>query len=297
MSTRVAILGTGRMGSALARRLAGTGVEPTLWNRTRARAEQVGVGRVVATPADAVRDAEVVITSLTGPDAVRAAYRGPVGALAAAHGQVFVEMSTSGPELLAELEPELAAAGSTLIDAPIVGAPTVVLRGGAAILVGGAPADVEHVRPVLGLIGEVRHVGELGSGARLKLVANSMLGAVIVAAAELQTAGEAADLDPREVFWVLARLAPSLEMRRAGFVDRRHEPTLFAVRDLRKDLDLALDTFHRSEAPAPVTALVRELVGEAAADAADLDITAVITRYRPARTLLETGGGLPVVGR
>jgi 3-hydroxyisobutyrate dehydrogenase-like beta-hydroxyacid dehydrogenase len=86
-------------------------------------------------------------------------------------------------------------------------------------------------------------------------------------------------------------------MRRAGFVDRRHEPTLFAVRDLRKDLDLALDTFHRSEAPAPVTALVRELVGEAAADAADLDITAVITRYRPARTLLETGGGLPVVGR
>jgi 3-hydroxyisobutyrate dehydrogenase len=282
MTTRVAILGTGRMGSALAQRLAGAGLEPTLWNRTRARAEQVGVGRVVATPAEAVRDAEVVITSLTGPDAVRAAYRGPVGALAAAHGQVFVEMSTSGPELLAEFEAPLAANGSTLIDAPILGAPTVVLRGGAAILVGGAPADVEHVRPVLGLLGEVRHVGELGSGARLKLVANSMLGAVIIAAAELQTAGEAAALDSRGVFWVLARLAPSLEMRRAGFVDRRHEPALFAVRDLRKDLDLALDTFHRSEAQVPMTALVRELVEEAAADVADLDITAVITRYRPA---------------
>lgn len=282
MRARVAILGTGRMGSALARRLDGAGLEPTLWNRTRARAEQVGVGRVVATSADAVRDAEVVITSLTGPDAVRAAYRGPVGALAAAHGQVFVEMSTSGPGLLAELEPPLAATGSTLVDAPIVGAPTAVLRGGAAILVGGAPADVEHVRPVLGLLGEVRHVGALGSGARLKLVANSMLGTVTMAAAELQTAGEAAGLDPEEVFWVLARLVPSLEMRRAGFVDRRHEPTLGAVRDLLKDLDLALDTFHRSEAQAPVTALVRELFGEAAADGADLDITAVISRYRPA---------------
>jgi 3-hydroxyisobutyrate dehydrogenase len=189
MSTRVAILGTGRMGSALARRLAGAGLEPTLWNRTRARAEQVGVGRVVATPADAVRDAEVVITSLTGPDAVRAAYRGPAGALAAARGQVFVEMSTSGPELLAELELPLAATGSTLIDAPIVGAPTVVRCGGAAILVDGAPADVDHVRPVLGLLGEVRHVGALGSGARLKLVAKSMLGTVTMAAAELQTAG------------------------------------------------------------------------------------------------------------
>jgi 3-hydroxyisobutyrate dehydrogenase-like beta-hydroxyacid dehydrogenase len=284
MSTRVAILGTGRMGSALARRLAGAGLEPTLWNRTRARAEQVGVGRVVATPAEAVRDAEVAITSLTGADAVRAAYGGPAGALAAARGQVFVEMSTSGPDVLAELEPQLGATGSALIDAPILGAPTVVLRGGAAILVGGASAAVERARPVLGLLGEVRHVGSLGSGARLKLVANSMLGTVSMAAAELQTAGEAAGLDREEVFWALARLAPSLEMRRAGYLDNQHEPTLFAVRDLRKDLDLALDLFHRSAAQAPLTALVRELVGEAATNAADLDITAVITRYRPVTT-------------
>jgi 3-hydroxyisobutyrate dehydrogenase-like beta-hydroxyacid dehydrogenase len=282
MSTRVAVLGTGRMGAALARRVAQSGTEPVLWNRTRTRAEQVGVGRVAATPADAIRDAEVVITSLTGAEAVRAAYGGPAGALVTAHGQVFVEMSTSGPDLLAELEPQLAATGSALVDAPIVGAPTLVLRGAAAILVGGAPADVERARSVLECFGEVRHVGALGGGARLKLVANSMLGTVTMAAAELQTAGEAAGLDPDEVFWMLARFVPSLEMRRAGFVDRRHEPTLFAVRDLRKDLDLALEMFHRSEAQAPVTALVRELVDEAAADVADLDITAVITRYRPA---------------
>ena len=282
MGTRVAILGTGRMGSALARRLAGAGLEPTLWNRTGARAEQVGVGRAVATPADAVRDADVVITSLTGADAVRAAYGGPAGALAGARGQVFVEMSTSGPEVLAELEPHLAATRSTLVDAPILGAPTVVLRGGAAILVGGAPADVERARPVLELLGEVRHVGDLGSGARLKLVANSMLGAVTVAAAELQTAGEAAGVDGSDVFWVLARLVPALEMRRAGYVDRRHEPTLFALRDLRKDLDLALDLFRRAAAQAPLTAQVRELIVEAGDDVADLDITAVITRYRPA---------------
>jgi 3-hydroxyisobutyrate dehydrogenase-like beta-hydroxyacid dehydrogenase len=282
MSAQVAVLGTGRMGSALARRLAGAGLEPTLWNRTRARAEQVGVGRVVATPADAVRDAEVVITSLTGADAVRAAYGGPAGALAGARGQVFVEMSTSGPEVLAELEPQLAATRSTLVDAPIIGAPIVVLRGGAAILVGGAPDDVECARPVLELLGELRHVGPLGSGARLKLVANSMLGAVTVAAAELQTAGEAVGVDGSDVFWMLARLVPALEMRRAGYVDHRHEPTLFAVRDLRKDLDLALDLFRRAAAQAPLTAVVRELVGEAGDDVADLDITAVITRYRPA---------------
>jgi 3-hydroxyisobutyrate dehydrogenase len=266
------------MGSTLARRL--TDLEPTLWNRTRTRAEQVGVGHVVDTPADAVRDADIIITSLTGAEAVRATFGGPTGALKGAHGQIFVEMSTSGPDVLTEIEPQIAATGSVLIDAPIVGAPTLVMRGEAAILVGGAERDVDRVRPVLERFGEVRHVGPLGSGSRLKLVANSMLGTVTTAAAELQIAGEAAGLGADHVFWVLARLVPSLEMRRAGYLEGRHEPTLFALRDLLKDLNLALELFHRSSATVPVTAVVREMVGQADARVPDVDITGVITTYR-----------------
>jgi 3-hydroxyisobutyrate dehydrogenase len=280
----VAILGTGRMGSAFARRLAD--LQPTLWNRTRVKAEQLGVGRVVATPAEAVRDADIVITSLTDAEAVRTTYGGRDGALATAHGQVFVEMSTSGPELVTELDPQVRATGSTLIDAPVLGAPSAVVRGGAAILAGGAEADLERARPVLRLLGEIHQVGPLGNGARLKLVANSMLATIALAAAELQTAGEAASLNPKDVFWVLARLAPALEMRRSGYLDRRHEPTLFAVRDLRKDLDLALELFQRSHAEAPLITLVHSLVGEVVAESGDLDITALITRYGQV-----TGGG------
>ena len=289
MSTRVAVLGTGKMGSALARRLADSGFELTLWNRTRARAEQVGVGRVAATPAEAARGAEVVITSLTGADAVRAALTGPDGALAGAGGQLFVEMSTSGPDVVAELEPRVLATGSSLVDAPIVGAPPAVLRGAAALLVGGAPVDVERARPVLERIGEVRHAGALGSGARLKLVANSMLATLTTAATELLAAGEGAGLEAEQVFWVLARLVPGLEQRRAGLVEGRHEPPLFAMRDLRKDLDLALDLFHRSAADVPLTALVREFVGEAARVAPDLDISAIALRYRAPDAVLTAG--------
>ncbi|HXA28866.1 MAG TPA: NAD(P)-dependent oxidoreductase [Candidatus Angelobacter sp.] len=282
MTPRVAVLGTGKMGATLARRLAESGLEPVLWNRTRSRAEAVGVGHVVSTPAEAVRDADIVITSLTGADAVRAAYLGPDGALAAARGQLFAEMSTSGPDVIAELEPLVVATGSRLVDAPIVGAPPAVSRGAAAVLAGGTAEDVARAQPVLALFGEVRFAGPLGSGARLKLVANSMLGAVTTAAAELQTAGVLAGLDAQQVFWVLARQAPALEMRRAGFTDGRHQPTLFALRDLRKDLDLALDMFHRVAADVPLVALERELIGEAARTAGDLDITAVMTRYQPA---------------
>ena len=106
--------------------------------------------------------------------------------------------------------------------------------------------------------------------------------AVTTAAAELQTAGEAAGLDAQDVFWMLARLAPLLEPRRGGFVDGRHQPTLFALRDLHKDLDLALDVFRRSAADVPLTTLVRGLVDEAMPTGADLDITAVTARYRRA---------------
>jgi 3-hydroxyisobutyrate dehydrogenase-like beta-hydroxyacid dehydrogenase len=106
-----------------------------------------------------------------------------------------------------------------------------------------------------------------------------MLGVVITAAAELQAAGEAAGLEAEQVFWALARLAPALEMRRAGYLQRRHQPALFAVRDLLKDLDLARELFDKSGVEAPVTAVARTIVEEAAAQGPDLDITAVITRY------------------
>jgi 3-hydroxyisobutyrate dehydrogenase-like beta-hydroxyacid dehydrogenase len=279
VNPRVAVLGTGRMGTAIARRLASTGVELVVWNRTRSRAEAVGAGTVVGTPAEAVAGVDVVITSLTGPDALRATFGGPNGALAGARGQSFVEMSTAGPDVHEELAPLVAKTRSTLVDAPVIGAPPAVLEGAALIVAGGERVDVERVRPVLERFGELRHVGPFGSGARLKLVANSTLGAVVLIAAELETAGKLAGLDAGAVFDVLTRFVPSLAVRRSGYLEDRHQPTLFALRDLRKDLDLALSVFHRVDAHVPITALVREWVDESAAADADLDISAVIRRY------------------
>jgi 3-hydroxyisobutyrate dehydrogenase-like beta-hydroxyacid dehydrogenase len=277
---RIAILGTGKMGSAIAGRLAEAGFELTLWNRTRERAEALGIGTVAGTPAAAVRDADAVISSLTGPDAVRSTYLGPDGAVGEGAGTLFIEMSTAGPDLLPSLAADVAAAGGRLVDAPILGAPPLMRAGQAAILVGGDDFDVRLADPVLSTLGTVRHVGPLGSGARLKLVANSMLADVVLAAAELQVAGERAGLQPDDVFWVLERMAPMLTARRDGIVENRHEPTLFALRDLRKDLDLAVGLFGRSESASPMTELARQLVTAAASRFGDLDISAVGRPYR-----------------
>ncbi len=110
---RVAILGTGKMGGAMARRLEASGHELTLWNRTRERAEALGVGRVAATPAEAAEGADIVISMLTDADAVRAAYLGPGGAVKVARSQVFVEMSTAGPVVAKELAPLIDRASSS----------------------------------------------------------------------------------------------------------------------------------------------------------------------------------------
>ena len=283
MATRITVLGTGKMGSALARRLANAGYELTLWDRTADRAKAVGLGRVAASPAEAVDEAEFVISSLTGPDALRATYLGPGGAVEKAHGQLFLEMSTAGPEFEAELAPRVASTGSYLVDATIVGAPPIVEKGEAVILVGGDATHVERGRPVLEHFGTVRHVGAAGNGARLKLIANSMLAQVMTGAAELQNAGEAAGLDPADVFWLLARFVPSLETRRPAFVENELQPTMFALHDLRKDLDLALGVFHAEDAPAPMTALARELVSQAIGEFSDNDIGALVRLVRRAR--------------
>jgi 3-hydroxyisobutyrate dehydrogenase-like beta-hydroxyacid dehydrogenase len=279
---RIAILGTGKMGSTIAARLSTAGFEVVLWNRTRSRAEALGFGKVADTPAAATRDAEFVVSSLTGPDAVLAAYLGEEGALAAGKGKLFIEMSTAGPDLVSNLAEHVAAVHGTLVDAPILGAPPLVRAGEAAILVSGADEDVAMASAVLSVLGSVRHVGALGSAARLKLVANSMLADVMVAAAELQVAGERAGLDPDDVFWVLQRVASGIEPRRAGLLEGHHTPPMFALRDLAKDVNLALPLFDRSGAQTPLTRSSGELVSAAAAMTPDADISAVVKPYRQA---------------
>lgn len=277
---RVAVLGAGKMGSAIAHRLDRAGFQITVWNRTRARAAALSVGRVAETPADATRDADFVISSLTGPDAVRSVYLGPDGAVTAASNQVFIDMSTDGTDVVRELATVIEAAGAQIVDAPIIGAPPALAAGKAAIVVGGDASAADRARIVLRHFGDVRHVGPLGSGERLKLVANSLLGDLILAAAELQVAGEVIGLQPSDVFWIIQRYVPAFEARRQGLLEGRHEP-LFALRDLEKDLNLALALFVRSSVDVPMTTLARSLVTKQAKETPDLDISSVIQAYRP----------------
>ncbi len=276
---RVTILGTGKMGGAMARRLSRTGHELTLWNRTLERAAALGVGQVATTAADAVRDADVVISMLTDAAAVRAAYLGKDGAASAAVHQVFVEMSTAGPDVAKEIAPLVERAGAQFIEAPVMGSVPAVESGSVIVLAGGSAEAIERARPVLEALGEVHVVGGLGSAPKLKLVANSMLAGVTALAAELQAAGTAAGLRPEDVFWALSRFSPGLNARKAGFIEHRYEPVTFALRDALKDVRMAVDLYRKSGADTPLTRVTDELYERAAMSAGDLDMSAISTLY------------------
>jgi 3-hydroxyisobutyrate dehydrogenase-like beta-hydroxyacid dehydrogenase len=273
--TTVAILGTGKMGGAMARRLAGSGFDLTLWNRTSSKAEELHLGRVAATPAEAARDADVVITSLTNDAAVRDVYLGEDGVLRAAAGKLLIDASTAGPQIAEELGREAQAAGARLLEAPVVGSVPAVESGKLLILAGGDRADLDQARPVLERLGEVHYVGEWSSAQRMKHIANSMLGITSAAAAELLAAGTASGLDRAQVFAILVRFAPGLAARERGFLRDQHTPTMFAVRDLVKDLDLGLGVYAEHQTPTPLTRQARELYAKAMRESADLDISAV----------------------
>jgi 3-hydroxyisobutyrate dehydrogenase-like beta-hydroxyacid dehydrogenase len=282
---RVAVIGTGKMGAAMARRLAAEGFEVNLWNRTRSRAEAVGMGRVADTPAAAASASDVVLSILTGPGAVRQAYEGPSGAAEAADGRLFVEMSTAGPDSVMEVAQILERDGGRLVEAPVLGSTVAVEQGKLLILTGGDVTDIARARPVLDALGEVRHIGPLGWANRLKLVSNSMLAITAAAAAELQAAGVASGLSPEDTFSVLGRMVPHLESRKAGYIEGRYEPLTFSLKDMLKDVRLGLDVYRMAGADTPITALTEQLYAEAVVDHGNEELNAINARYRkdPAR--------------
>jgi 3-hydroxyisobutyrate dehydrogenase len=275
--TRVAVLGMGKMGGAIARRLKTGGFEVSVWDRKKSKAEALDVGRVADSPTDAGRDAEVVISIVTGPQAVRDVYFGQAGVFEAAAGKTLVEMSTTGPAIGQELATAASQRGAKLIQAPVMGSVPAVDSGTLVILASAERIDdLEPARPVLQRLGEVHYVGGIGSAPALKLIANSMLAIVSAAAAELMVAGTRHGLDPERIFWVLSRVAPGLKLREAGFLRNVHEPAMFAVRDLLKDLDLGLAVY---EPPVPLTLLARQLFAAVAAQTPDADISAIVNAY------------------
>lgn len=271
--TKIAVLGTGRMGSSIARRLLAVDHQVSVWNRTASRAGPVGQAgaRVATSPADAVRDAEIVITMLADAAAVHTVLFGPEGAASALPpGACLIEMSTIGPTAVRDLARRIPE-GVELVDAPVGGSAAAAEAGQLLVLAGGSAGVVERITAVLGTLGTVRHCGVISSGAAMKLVLNTALVTAIAGLADTVAVARAVGVDLADALDVLASSALAGAVQRATATG-----AAFSVALAGKDIDLALAELGGE--PAPVArAAAQELRGAVDPTA---DIGTLVTKER-----------------
>jgi 3-hydroxyisobutyrate dehydrogenase len=242
---RITILGMGNMGRAFAARAIETGHQTTVWNRTPGRvAALVASGAVDAhTVAAAVTGADAVLVVLTDDPAVLDVCLGNDGALESLEPDaVFANISTVSPETarrLAELGPE-----GRVLDAPVMGSPTMIAGGLGRFLIGGPAPAITAIEPLWNDLGSgYTHCGPVGSGATMKILANSLLITGVASLAEaIATARRQAI--PDEFLRTLLADSPVVSLasnlRLDSLLDATH-PGWFSPELARKDLRLAID--------------------------------------------------------
>jgi len=200
---RVAFIGLGRMGHGMAGRYLDNGFTVAVWNRSKAKAEDlIARGAQWAhTPAAAAEGADAIVSMVADDEASRAVWLGKDGAAATARaGTLAIECSTVSYRHALDLSRELRARNLIYIDSPVTGLPDAAASGKLTLLVGAEPADLERARPYLvPLSTTIRHFGAVGSGTVYKLI-NNLMGAIQIAGiAEGLAIAEQAGLDMKLV--------------------------------------------------------------------------------------------------
>lgn len=286
--TRVAVCGLGRMGRPIAVRIAGAGFPLSVWNRSPAAADSVvsSTGaRSAGTPAEACREADVVITMLTDGPAVQEVLGGPDGVLAGLRaGAVVVDCSTTGADHARQAAVACRGAGVDFLDCPVSGSTSVAERGELGLMVGGDAEVLERVRPVLERFGRtVVHVGPTGAGAAAKVAVNGLLHTFSTALAESLVAAEAAGVSRSGLFDVLGAgvLANTfLNYKRQAFIDPASTAVAFDLATATKDLRLAVEASREAQLPESVIERTLQLHSEALRDGyGDKDMAAMASWF------------------
>src|SRR4051812_24032647 len=195
---RIGVIGLGTMGAPMARHLVAAGHQVVVHNRTRAREEplaEAGAERA-ASPADAARGADAVLTCLSDTPDLEAVVEGPEGVAATLPaGTLLIDCSTVSPSATAQLASRLAERGIGMVDAPVSGGSEGAERGTLTIFVGGRDADVARAMPVLEAFGiRITHLGPSGAGQTAKAVNQVMIAGTYATVGEGIALAQAAGL-------------------------------------------------------------------------------------------------------
>jgi 3-hydroxyisobutyrate dehydrogenase len=268
---KVAFLGLGDIGHLMASHLTRDPFDLVVWNRTALKSEDFArthKARVATTPADAVRDAAVVITCLPSSVEVEAVLHGENGMLDALRkGAVLVDCTSGDPPTSRSIAAELGGRGVEFIDAPVSGGTIAAKAGSLTVMWGGETTVFERVRPVIEAFGKkIVHAGPVGSGDALKAVNNALLAVHILSAAEGLAILVKAGVDPKVALDVInasSGRSNSSENLIPQRVLTRAFPRTFRLALLEKDIGIAAVMADDLDARTPLLSLTAERFHEA----------------------------------
>ena len=288
---KIGVCGTGRMGSSIARRLMSVGHEVSVWNRNSAKTKPLPAAgaKLFTSPAELVEGCEVIIVMLLNDAATEAVYRGPNSILKSKlAGKLVIDMSTVRPDTMKSIGSSVLQQGAAFVECPVGGSTGPAKEGKLFGLVGGAKSDVTRAMPVLEqLCRRIEHVGELGSGATMKLAVNLPLLVYWQALGEALTICKPLNLPADRLIDILSDTAGTpTAMKGRGTIIAKVlggaplGETAFGLNAAKKDLATAVQFGASIHVELPVTASALACYEEAeAAGLGDADATAISTRW------------------
>ena len=284
MSQSVGFIGLGIMGTPMALNLVKAGFPVTVYNRTASKAEvlkQAGA-RVAPTPAEAAREADVIVTIVSDTTAMEEVVLGKDGILETIRsGAVLIDSSTISPTVSRKFACLLAGKGAAMLDAPVTGSKHGAEKGELTFMIGGEREVMERVMPVLKVLGK-RHIycGQHGLGLAAKLSMNAILATMVEIFSEGFVLAKKAGVPPATLLEIMqSSLARSgIVDFKAPFVFKGDFTPYFPLKLMHKDLELVTESAYAQGVPMPATAAVKEVYGAARAQGqGDQDYAAVIT--------------------
>ena len=263
----IAFLGLGAIGRPMAARIVAAGFPLAVWNRTAQRAADLSKesgARHAKTPADAARDADVVITCLPVSPDVLALVDGPDGLLAGMkRGSTLVDCTSGDPATSRRIAERLAPAGVDFLDAPVSGGVSGAEKGALTVMVGGDAAVLDRVRPVLETFGQkIIHCGDVGAGDTVKAVNQAFLAVHLLAAAEGLATLVKEGVDPTVALEVInassGRSNSSMNLIPERVLTRAF-PRTFRLALLEKDIRNAAEMARNHRVPAAVIQLTADV--------------------------------------
>lgn len=284
MAASIGFIGLGIMGQPMALNLVKSGYKLAVYNRTPAKAAPLAAAgaRVASSPADAARDADLIMIIVSDSAAVEETVLGKNGMIETVrNGAIVVDSSTISPVVSRRLACHLASKGAAMLDAPVTGSKNGAEKGELTFMIGGERAALDRAMPVLRALGK-KHIycGDNGAGLSAKVAQNAIQATMVEIFCEGFVLAVKAGVKPESMFEIIqsSMARASLTDFKAPFIFKGDFTPYFPLKWMHKDLELAMEAAYAQGVAMPAAAAVKEVYGAAKAKGqGEKDYAAVIT--------------------